>query len=132
MICAKIEEYLVMVKRYSKIVKKAKKFSKTRRTLFIFLCLLLVFAITFGLLYIFLLKNLPSPTHLTTTTGSYSTQIYDRNKVLLYTIYSDRNQSFIQLSRIPKTLKTAPIAIKDQDFYRHGEVDIRGIARAEY
>lgn len=121
-----------MVKRYSKIVKKAKKFSKTRRTLFVFLCLLMGLLVAFGLLYIFLLRNLPSPTKLTSTTGSYSTQIYDRNKVLLYTIYSDRNQSFIPLNKIPKKLQQATIAIEDKDFYRHGAVDIRGIARAAY
>ena len=121
-----------MVKKYSKIVKKARKFSKTRRTLFIFICIIGIFLVIFGLLYLFLLKNLPSPTRLSTTTGSYSTQIYDRNKILLYTIYSDRNQSFTPLSKIPKTLQYATIAVEDKDFYRHGAVDIRGIARAAY
>lgn len=119
-------------KHYSKIVKKAKKFQKTRRALFIFICVLFVFLVASGLLYIFLLRDLPSPAKLTNTTGSYSTQIYDRNGKLLYTIYADRNQSFIPLEKIPKNLQLATIAIEDKDFYRHGAIDFRGIARAAY
>ena len=122
----------MITKRYNKLVKKAKKFSRTRRALFIFLCFLLVFLVAFGLLYFFLLRDLPSPTKLTNTTGSYSTQIYDRHGKLLYTIYADRNQSFIPLGKIPKNLQYATIAVEDKDFYRHGAVDFRGIARAAY
>ncbi|HUQ84883.1 MAG TPA: transglycosylase domain-containing protein [Candidatus Limnocylindrales bacterium] len=120
------------VKRYSKIVKKAKKFSKTRRNLFIFLCFAFTILLAFGILYIILLRDLPSPTHLGNTTGSYSTQIYDRNNKHLYTIYSNRNQSFIPLNKIPKNIQQATIAIEDKDFYRHGAVDFRGIVRAAY
>ncbi len=121
-----------MIKRYSKIVKKAKKFSRTRRNLFIFLCFILVVLIGLGLFYFLLLKDLPSPTRLNTNTGSYSTQIYDRNGKLLYTIYSDRNQTFVPLSKIPKNLQDATIAVEDKDFYRHGAIDIRGIGRSLY
>ncbi len=121
-----------MIKRYNKIVKKAKKFSRTRGVLFVTLCVLFVLLIAFGVLYIFLLRDLPSPTKLTNTTGSYSTQIYDRHGKLLYTIYADRNQSFIPLEKIPKNLQLATIAIEDKDFYHHGAVDFRGIARAAY
>lgn len=121
-----------MVKRYSKIVKKAKKFSKTKRTLFIVLCVALCIAIGIGIFYMLLLRDLPSPTGLRQTTGSYSTRIYDRHNVLLYTVYADRNQTFIPLSKIPKDLQHATIAVEDKDFYHHGAVDLRGIARAAY
>lgn len=120
------------VKRYNKIVKKAKKLSKSRRNLFVILSFVTIFLLVFGTLYLILLRDLPSPTRLTNTTGSYSTQIYDRNNKHLYTIYSNRNQSFIPLNKIPKTLHYATIAIEDKDFYRHGAVDFRGIARAAY
>jgi penicillin-binding protein 1C len=122
----------MVVKKYKKIVKNAKRFSRTRKTLSIFLSVFALLLATFGLLYFFLLKDLPSPTKLDTTTGSYSTHIYDRNGKLLYTIYSERNQTFIPLKRIPKHIQTATIAIEDKDFYRHGAVDLRGIARAAY
>jgi penicillin-binding protein 1C len=122
----------MIVKRYKKIAKKAKKFSRARRTLFVLLCVITTLVVTFGLLYLLLLKDLPSPTKLNKTTASYSTQIYDRNNKHLYTIYSNRNQSFIPLNKIPKPIQHATIAIEDKDFYRHGAIDLRGIARAAY
>lgn len=122
----------MIVKRYKKIAKKAKKFSRTRRTLFILVCVVTTLLVTFGLLYLLLLRDLPSPTRLNKTTGSYSTQIYDRHGKRLYTIYSNRDQSFVELSKIPKNLQLATISIEDKDFYRHGAVDFRGIARAAY
>lgn len=80
--------------------------------------------------YVFLLRNLPSPTKLTSSNLPQSTQIFDREGKLLYTIYASKNQTFIPLSQIPKPLQQATIAIEDKDFYRHGAIDIRGIARA--
>lgn len=91
-----------------------------------------ILLLLFAAFYFFWLKDLPSPTKLNATTGSYSTQMYDRNGVLLYTFYNDRNQTFVPLDKIPKTLQQATIAIEDKDFYRHGAVDFRGIARALY
>jgi penicillin-binding protein 1C len=83
-----------------------------------------------GAFYLSVLKNLPLPTKLNGTSYPQSSQIYDRNGTLLYTIYADRNAEFIPLKDIPKTLQEATIAIEDKDFYRHGAVDVRGILRA--
>lgn len=121
-----------MKKRHNALVKKVKKFSRKRRALFIFLCALLGFLVLFTVLYFTLLRDLPSPTRLSKTTGSYSTQIYDRHGTLLYTIYTDRNQTFIPLDKIPKNMQNATIAIEDKDFYRHGAIDLRGIGRSLY
>ncbi|HEX7041679.1 MAG TPA: transglycosylase domain-containing protein [Patescibacteria group bacterium] len=85
-----------------------------------------------GLFYYFILRDLPSPIKLANNNFPQSTQIYDRNGVLLYTIYGNRNQTSIPLKTIPKTVQEATIAIEDKDFYRHGPIDIRGIARAFY
>lgn len=85
-----------------------------------------------GLFYYFILRDLPSPTKLASSNYPQSTQIYDRNGVLLYTIYGSRNQTTIPLSAIPKNVQQATIAIEDKDFYRHGPIDIRGILRAVY
>lgn len=90
----------------------------------------LLFCLAF--FYIFILKDLPSPTRLASNALPQSTKIYDRNGTLLYTIYGERNQSFIPLSEIPKNVQQATIAIEDKDFYRHGAIDIRGIVRAAY
>lgn len=111
--------------------KSKKKFSNYRffkKYWFIFL-LLVVFA---GLFYRYILRDLPSPTGLSSGNIPQSTQIFDRNGILLYTIYNTRNQTFIPLSSIPKSVQEATIAIEDKDFYRHGPIDLRGIARAAY
>ena len=83
-----------------------------------------------GLFYWYILRDLPSPTKLSTGNMPQSSQIFDRNGVLLYTIYNKRNQNFVPLTDIPKTVQEATIAIEDRDFYRHGPIDLRGIARA--
>jgi 1A family penicillin-binding protein len=97
---------------------------------FIIVTILTTAAIT--AFYFYFLKDLPSPTKLNNTTASFSTHIYDRNGKKLYTIYANRNQTFIPLGKIPKTLQQATIAVEDKDFYKHGAVDFRGIIRAFY
>lgn len=76
--------------------------------------------------------DLPSPTHLSTNSLGQSTQIYDRNGTRLYTIYDNKNQTFVPLAKIPKTLRQATLVAEDKDFYRHGAIDLRGVARAFY
>lgn len=82
--------------------------------------------------YFFVLKDIPAVTTIGKTDYPQSTKIYDRNNNLLYTIYGSRNQTFIPLSKVPKHVKHATIAIEDKDFYKHGAIDIRGIIRAFY
>lgn len=94
--------------------------------------LLIPLFIFVGLFYFFVLKDLPSPQKLATSNLSKSTQIYDRNGTLLYTIYGNQNQTFIPLTTIPKNVQNATIAIEDKDFYHHGAIDVRGILRAGY
>lgn len=84
----------------------------------------------FLIFYFSLLKDLPSPTKLSSLSSSKSTQIFDRNDKLLYSIYAKKNQTFIPLSQIPKSVQKATIAIEDKDFYRHGAIDPRAITRA--
>lgn len=80
--------------------------------------------------YIFILKDLPSPTRLTSSNIPQSTQIFDRKGELLFTIYGKKNQTFVPLSAVPKHMQQATIAIEDKDFYQHGPIDLRGIARS--
>lgn len=86
----------------------------------------------FLILYYFILRDLPSPTRLVKNNRAQSTQIYDRHGTLLYTIYNSHNQTFTPLSKIPLSMQEATIAIEDKDFYHHGAVDFRGMARALY
>lgn len=87
-------------------------------------------SIFLALFYFFILRDLPSPTNLSENNLSQASQIFDRNGTLLYTIYADKNQTFIPLSAIPKVVQEATIAIEDREFYNHGAIDIKGIARA--
>lgn len=91
---------------------------------------LIAFFLFLSIFYVLILKDLPSPTRLTSDTLAQSTQIFDRNDILLYTIYAGRNQTLVPFVAIPKHLQHATIATEDKDFYRHGAIDIRGITRA--
>src|ERR1035437_7665222 len=95
----------------------------------IFACVLLLLAFSF---YYLILRDLPLPTKLSSSSNPQSTLIYDRNGKLLYNIYDKKNQSFIPLKSIPKYMQEATIAIEDKSFYQHGAVDFRGIARAAF
>ncbi|MBU0974869.1 penicillin-binding protein [Patescibacteria group bacterium] len=75
-------------------------------------------------------KDLPSPLDLTKKEQSVSTKILDRNGEILYKIYENENRSIIPLSKIPKSIINATIAIEDKDFYYHHGFSIRGISRA--
>lgn len=80
--------------------------------------------------YIWILKDLPSPTRLVSSEIPQSTQILDRNGKLLFTIYRNKDQTFIPLSTIPKYMQEATISIEDKNFYYHGAIDLKGIGRA--
>ncbi len=114
-----------MKKRLKNSLKVYRKhLTRTRLVIVFFVFVLSLF------FYFALLKDLPLPTKLSGLSTPQSTLIYDRNGKLLYNIYDKKNQSFIPLSSIPKTMQQATIAIEDKNFYTHGAIDIRGIARA--
>ena len=92
--------------------------------------LLIISILLSFVIYFFILKDLPLPTRLSSSNAPQSTQIFDRDQKLLYTIYSVKNQTFVPLSSIPKQMQEATIAIEDKDFYKHGALDFRGIFRA--
>ena len=80
--------------------------------------------------YWLLIKDLPSPSELTTRQVDVSTKIYDRNGILLYTIYKDQNRTPVKLSQIPENVKLATLAAEDAEFYQHQGFSIKGILRA--
>lgn len=103
-----------------------------KKTIIKYWKILILLTAFFSIFYYFILKDLPSPTKLSSSAIPQSTQIFDRNDKLLYTIHGNKNQTFIPLKQIPKSLQKATIAIEDKDFYRHGAIDVRGIIRAAY
>jgi 1A family penicillin-binding protein len=86
-----------------------------------------------GLLFIgywLFINDLPSPSELTTRQIDVSTKIYDRNNILLYTIYKDKNRSLVDLASLPENVKLATLAAEDAEFYSHPGFSIRGMLRA--
>ncbi len=82
---------------------------------------------------VLLLQDLPSPRRLTTTENfPVSTQIFDRNGVLLYEIYANENRIPIKLAELPPYVYQASISIEDKNFYRHWGFDVFAIVRAAY
>lgn len=82
-----------------------------------------------GIIYI--MRDVPSPTRLTSSENyPVSTQIFDRNGILLYEIFAEENRIPIQLSDLPPHVYQASIAIEDKSFYSHFGFDVRGITRA--
>jgi 1A family penicillin-binding protein len=78
------------------------------------------------------LKDVPRATVIGNRNFPQSSKILAKDGTLLYTIYASKNQSFVQLNKIPKDLQHATISIEDKNFYNHGAIDIRGIIRAAY
>lgn len=119
----------VSIEQVKKQPHKKRRFIKKRY--FLFLIILIIISILTSS-YFYILKDLPSPSMLSSDKQPQSTKIYDRNNTLLYTIYGNKNQTFIPLKDIPLCLQNATIAIEDKKFYSHGAVDFQGIIRAAY
>lgn len=96
------------------------------RWLRIFLAVILILLIW---LAIDILKDLPNPKKLSSGEYPESSQILDRNGKLLYEIYADKNRTSVTLSEIPDKMIKATLAIEDNNFYKHGGFDFKGIAR---
>ncbi len=101
----------------------------TPRTILRFLPILgiVLSAVTF---YIYILKDLPSPNHLTQQNIPLTTHILDRRGKELYKIYSSQNRTLIKLADLPPVTRQAVLAIEDKDFYRHRGFSPSGIFRS--
>ena len=113
---------------FSKI--KPPKIFRLKTLSFFFLTLTFSGTISVFLFWQIILKDLPSPKELTTRNPEASTKIYDRNGILLYTIYKDKNRTLIPLEKIPIQARLATLAIEDAKFYSHPGFSIKGIIRA--
>ncbi len=82
------------------------------------------------ILFLTLLKDLPSPTTLKKPNYPVATKLFDRNGKLLYEIYAEQKRTPIKLENVPKHVIQASIAIEDKNFYRHTGLDLTGISRA--
>lgn len=95
----------------------------------------LFFAVVFGiiavpLLFLWYSRDLPTPGKLVESKYNDSTRIYDRNNVLLYSVYEDQNRTYVKLDAIPEDLLDATIAIEDEDFYENKGFSVVGYLRS--
>ena len=72
-------------------------------------------------------NSLPSPDELVERTSDQSTKIYDREGLLLYTVYGNQNREFVAIEKIPEHTKWALLAAEDIEFYQHKGLDYAGI-----
>ncbi len=91
-----------------------------------FLMGLILVAAIIGILSI----GLPDVTDLENLTAAQSTQIFDRNDELLYTIHGEENREQIEYSDISPHLVNATVAIEDDLFWEHKGFDIMAIGKA--
>src|SRR5688500_4571318 len=59
-----------------------------------------------------------------------SSKIYDSEGNVIHTLHKTENRTVIPLSKVPKVLRQAVVAIEDERFYQHDGIDLRAIARA--
>lgn len=91
----------------------------------------LIGAVILGIiLFIWYGRDLPTPGKLVNNDLSQSTRIFDRNGILLYSVYQNENRVYVNLSDIPKNLQHATIAIEDKNFYENQGFSVRGYLRA--
>lgn len=77
-------------------------------------------------------SEIPSPVNLYNIAKPVTTEIFDRNGVLIYRIYDEKNRSFVKIQELPKDVINATIAIEDKNFYHHFGIDLLAIIRASY
>jgi len=91
---------------------------------------LIGFILLMTVLFVWYGRSLPTPGKLVDAQQSDSTRIYDRNEVLLYSVYQDQNRIYVNLPNIPKYLQQGTIAIEDRNFYNNQGFSVTGYLRA--
>ena len=73
--------------------------------------------------------TLPSLEKVTDYNPIQPLRIYSADKYLIGE-FGEERRAFTTIDKIPKQMQDAVLAIEDRRFYRHGGVDMKGIARA--
>jgi membrane peptidoglycan carboxypeptidase len=103
----------VSVARVSRIDKMV-LISKALRLFFFGLLALVILT---PVLFLWYSRDLPTPGKLVDSKYKDASGIYDKNGVLLYSVYTDVNRTYVNLDNISPLLQKATIAIEDKDFY---------------
>lgn len=111
--------------RYRQNLSRSRDFVRLAKWAFLGVILITIFLFV-GLPLLSL--SLPSPDKIVRQTG-FSTQILDRNGVVLYDVYANQNRQPVEINDIPLYMRQATISIEDKNFYSHGGFDPVGILR---
>lgn len=74
--------------------------------------------------------GLPDVTDLENISAAESTEIFDRDGTLLYTIHGEENREYVSLKNISPYVSAATIAIEDDQFFEHKGFDIWALGKA--
>ncbi|MBI4231731.1 penicillin-binding protein, partial [Candidatus Peregrinibacteria bacterium] len=96
----------------------------------IFFGLGLFTAIVLAAFVAFVSLSLPDVTDLEKLTAAQSTEIFDKDGKLLYTIHGEENREQVDISEISPYLIDATVAIEDDTFWDHGGFDVFAIGKA--
>ncbi len=81
--------------------------------------------------FLYFSQDLPDPNTLGTKVVPQSVKIYDREgKVLLYNAGVAENRQEVNFESIPNCVKLTTLAAEDDDFYKHGAIDIKSLLRS--
>lgn len=95
---------------------------------FVIACVLFVIFIASIVVYFF--KDLPDIKTLGSRISKESFTIYDRTgTVILYDQTQLENRQYLNFDEIPESVKKATLAAEDDDFYKHGPIDIKSLVR---
>jgi membrane peptidoglycan carboxypeptidase len=79
---------------------------------------------------IYFFKDLPYIKDLGYVISKESFTIYDRTgTVILYDQTQQENRQYLEFAEIPDIVKKATMAAEDDDFYKHGPIDIKSLVR---
>ena len=98
-------------------VSKVNKMVLISKALRLFFFGLLALVILTPVLFLWYSRDLPTPGKLVDSKYKDASGIYDKKGVLLYSVYTDVNRTYVNLDNISPLLQKATIAIEDKDFY---------------
>ncbi|MBI2195863.1 MAG: penicillin-binding protein [Candidatus Levybacteria bacterium] len=103
-------------------------FTLSKLTKYVFFGLI-GFVLLMAVLFVWYSRDLPTPGKLVNADLEESTRIYDRDGILLYSVFQNENRTYVKLADIPKQVQQATIAIEDKDFYENQGFSITGYIR---
>lgn len=113
---------------------KNSKFAKVMKRIFMVLLVVFAAAAIAGVIYaVVQISKAPDISEIDATPHGYMTTILDKDgNVTNHLSVTESNRIYVKLEEIPKHLQDAFIAIEDARFYKHGGIDLIGIARAAW